>query len=241
MTATIRGTLVQSSTLAGVLTISATRTDVQLGDGIDVWIAQSNTSKQTFTVTDNKVGGSHTYTQFGTSVDVAAPDDSSNTHFGTICNGFSSTPNSITVTITFPLVAPVAAIGVQLIEGVRGLPSSTANTGQLQTSITGTANAITSGTTTPDKNTNAWLVVGMAEDVSKSSLPSIGTGFSDNGSGWDFGFGTNLAKWESKRITSQTAIAATFTGTATATDYITMVAIWPESQDSLFFGCGTTS
>lgn len=54
-------------------------------------------------------------------------------------------------------------------------------------------------------------LIGLSFDIIAANTPSAGTGFTDRGSLWPFGGGAGYARLEDKRLTSTSAVAATFT------------------------------
>lgn len=226
MTVALKGTGVQASAGTSSTTVAATRTDVAAGDIVIVYVAQLTSTKATITLTDNKTGGSHTYTALSASVDRPPTDDLSIRQFAVV----ALTTQSLTVTCTYGSAQGFRGIWLELVSGASALPTGAACTGQGQTNPGAGANAITSGTAIPDSGAAAWLVVGFSNNNDTiTPAPGVGTGFTIGINGWDFGQGVGSgATSEAKRVTSGSAVAATFTS-ASNKNYTTFVAIFPET------------
>lgn len=137
-------------------------------------------------------------------------------------NAAAGTP---TVTATFSLTSTLRTIWITEITGVKGAPLD-GNNGQVQASPGSGTDAISSGTAT-NANSPAFIIsLSMDNRTVSPVAPAAGTGFTDLGAGWTLS-GGNQARLESKRITSQTAVAGTFTGT-TGVAPITVMAIFDE-------------
>ncbi len=236
-TPALTGTRTQTSALAlAGTTLAAPSRAVLVGDIIIVPAQQGVTTKQTLTVSD----GVNTYHQIGTDIDVGAPDDTSVTFWYAI----ATTAATIAPQLNFGATnTGPAAIWFDLARNVDNSIVLSDNKGQLQTAVGTGANAVTSTAGTPKGARTGWLVYGFSLNTSASAVPGSGTGFTDGGTGWDFGFGTALARSESKLVSVGTAVAATFTATEAGDDYITLLGIFngAPSGSGLFFGAGTTS
>ena len=233
----LTGTRTQASNIAlGGTTLAAPSRSVRVGDLILIPAFQSFATKQTLTISD----GVNTYHQIGTNIDSGGSDDSS----CTLWYAVATTAATLAPQLNFGASqTAAAAIWFDLARNVDpSLPISN-DSGQLQTGVGTGANAVTSGTATPVGIRTGFLVYGYSMNVSASAVPNAGTGFTDSGSGWNFGFANDLMRSESKAVSALTAVASTFTATEAGDNYITFNAILnglPLSS-ALFFGSGTTS
>ena len=115
-----------------------------------------------------------------------------------------------------------------------GLDTSTPFTtgqfaGQEQTSSTGAANELTSGST-PSLAKQPVAVVGFSAILhSVQGAPSAGTGFTQRDQFWDFGNAATFACLEDKRATSTAAVTSTFTPAGTGQKFVTFVAVFNEA------------
>lgn len=101
--------------------------------------------------------------------------------------------------------------------------------GQEQNSVGTGTDAISSGNT-PALSTQPCLVVGFTSIAHSTAGPSSsGTGYTSRGSFWQFGTGTNFATLEDKRVTSTSAVAATFTAPSSGSSYMTIVGVFKEA------------
>lgn len=236
MTIAVRGTRAQSATAAGASSsYSVTRTDCTKGDVIVLWLIQDANNKKTFTVTDDNSGGSNVYKQFGTDI-----DDTTDGGSQTMWLALAQTTQSLTITVTYSGTMAINAMWAELVSGSAALPPSGAYAGQLQNSASTSANAVTTTNAQPDKFYAAWLLLAIGSNESSGEVPAAGTGFTSNGTGWNFG-GADSARSESKRVTSSAAVAGTFTATHTDNWINQLIILSEASGDSLFFGCGSTS
>lgn len=135
-----------------------------------------------------------------------------------------------TVTATFGVTTTVRAIWIVEVRNA-AVSSLDGFAGQNQASPGAGTDAVTSGNATNAKQ--PALIVALSSDHRTISpvAPAAGTGFVDNGAGWTFS-GGNQARLESKRVTTATAIAATFTGTSGVVP-TTLMALFDELGSSL--------
>ena len=208
-------------------TNSCTRTDLQIGDVLIVHCA--GPSGTTYAVSDDKSGGSHSWTKLGGDSDIIPPDDTRLSTYGTIVTGFDGISGKLIVTA-------VGASGVwfRVVRGASALPTSGACAVGTQTAAGTGTNAITTANATPDAGASAWLVLGIALNASGTGgvgTLSIGTAtpvWVDGGTGWDFtSGGAGFGRGESRRVTSGAATAATFTASH-ADDWCSNCLIFPE-------------
>jgi hypothetical protein len=129
-----------------------------------------------------------------------------------------------TVTITPNTSIAFLAIWIREIGGTSGYDS--AHKTNLQTTLAAGTDVITTGTQAP--NTQPGLLSALAVNTSNFVVPTTGTGFTAGASGWTFGT-SNTACSESKRYTALTAIAATFTNSAT-NNFATLAAFFKEAS-----------
>lgn len=204
-----------STTISQSITVAA-------GSAIHVFVTGKNVG--TISCADN-VNGSYG----------AALDDVSNG--GTLRTAqFSlsgSVGGTVTVTATWSIASVDKGIVLQEIRNTSGL-QATAHTGQTQTSPGTGADAISSGNVTP--TAQPALLVGLAYCVSIAGAdPAItaGTGFSAGLSAWAFLVGFNSARTENKRITSTSALPATFGSTVGTTNtFTTLSAVYTEGSNT---------
>lgn len=119
----------------------------------------------------------------------------------------------ITATLTGP--GAFRAMSSKRISGTSGYDSvagAKASQNQDGPGVGTGANAITSGNT-PARTSQPNLVSGWCYHVSgaNNSTPTVGTGYSSDGTGWTFGDPNPYMRSESKVDTVTTAVAATFT------------------------------
>lgn len=84
--------------------------------------------------------------------------------------------------------------------------------GAYQSSSTNAADNWTTGTTVPDAQ--PAMVFGVVCNFVSVGTMSAGTGYGNGSAIWNFGFGGNQGYVEDKRITSLSAVAATFTSSS---------------------------
>lgn len=174
-------------------------------------------STHTSTVADN-VNGS--YTQLESILDAAGGELVRTFKFDNSAGG--------AITVTHTITAGNAFAGLWIFEVIQ-TSGLVGHTGQLQSNPVSTAaDAITSGSVTP--SAGPGLLIGLSTDISGATTPVLGTNFTAGAAGWNFGSGTNAGLTESKRYTSPASLAATFTSTTTADDFITVVAFFADSS-----------
>lgn len=118
------------------------------------------------------------------------------------------------------------------------------STGQVQNAA-GT-DGVTTGNVTPTGQPALIIGMSMSTGAFPGSAPASGTGFTDNGAFWQMGQGAGkeYARLESKRITSTSSVAATFTQTAAVLHTQAVIVVLEATSgnpSALFFGAGTTS
>lgn len=140
-------------------------------------------------------------------------------------NSAAGTGGSFTVTIivTFDPGAGFICSDAVCVTGVTASPVS-AHTTTASFGNSG-ANSVTSGNMTP--GAQPALIVALAADNNTNTAPNAGTGFTSAGS--TFGFAGVSATIESKRITSTTPVAATFTPNNASGDWCVQAMILTES------------
>jgi hypothetical protein len=94
---------------------------------------------------------------------------------------------------------------------------------QQQASPGTSADAVSSGNATPTAQPALLLAI-ATDDSTFASAPNAGTGFTSVGAGWDFGSG-NTTRLESKRLTSTSAVPATFTATNGGGDHAVLAVV----------------
>lgn len=126
--------------------------------------------------------------------------------------------------------ASFIGILVKEIGGTSGYDAAaSAHAGQQQVSPTTGTDATTSGNT-PALTSQPALISGVAMATAAVATTAPGTGFTNDKTGtwWEFGLGANMAASESKRVTSTSALAASFTA-ASNDSRITLAAVFLES------------
>jgi hypothetical protein len=141
---------------------------------------------------------------------------------------------STTITVTFSALINLKAIVVREITGCSAVQSAHAEAGP-STPGTGT-DAVSSGTLTP--TSQPALISGLCLDTFFGATPAAGTGFTSSSSApligkcWDWGdgVGNSYARIENQRVTSTSAVAATFTSSAGASNkYCVLAAAFTEA------------
>lgn len=209
---TSSGTTVTSQALTFTSSVTA---------GSSIWVVISHDTTHTVTLADNLNGS------YGAALDTVT--DSTD---GEIVKHFkfdNSAAGSITVTATFTSGNAFGSIWILEIGGTSGYDGIHSANLQLFPVSTST-DVITSGTATP--NTQPGLIVALSTDTGTVSSPAVGTGFTAGNAGaagWNFGTANNSARVESKRYTSLSSLAATFTATNTDS-HITVAAFFKEAS-----------
>lgn len=133
-----------------------------------------------------------------------------------------------TVTVNFSVSAVNRGLWIKNITGC-ATSSLDGHSGNVQLSPGTGTDAVTSGNAT-NTNQPALISAFCTDTLNQNEVPAAGTGFTSEGAGWNNQYGagaTNTAIAENKRITTTTAVAATFT--APVNDpYATVMAIFDE-------------
>lgn len=168
---------------------------VKAGNAIQV-LAQINSTAAIDSVAD----GTNTYTLLDTWVDSA--QGRRYAHYVAV----NVQAGNYTIVATFHFAITSGAIWVKEIGGVTTNPVD-GHHGQNQATPTTGTDATTSGTAT--NSVQPALISGFCANSQNASFPSAGTGFTSGSSG--AGAVSASYRTESKRITTTTAVAATFT------------------------------
>lgn len=115
---------------------------------------------------------------------------------------------------------------IKEIGGTSGYQTGSHASGQQATPGTG-ADGVTTGNT-PALTAQPALVSAFAMDSAGGGTPAAGTGFTNDGAGWNGFTGTNLMRSESKRVTSTAAVAGTFNAAVNDT-HQSFAAVFTES------------
>jgi hypothetical protein len=194
------GNFAVATTITVTLTFAA-------GSAICVIATCDNTGTPTADCTDNNGG---TYTQR------ALAFDSTNAQRIFLFSADNHASGSTTITVTFRIAGVPSAIGVRGIGvfEIGGASKVAYDTSAGQSQLTpGTAtDAVTTGNMTPAMQ--PCMLVAASINCSGSTPPAVGTAFTNQGVGWSFGTANNLGRLESKRLTSTTVTAGTFTYSA---------------------------
>lgn len=217
MTASVLQAVFNDDGLTGALgtTIAATLT-VTAGSILHVFTMWE---AGTASCSDN-VNGS-----YGTALDLVN-DVPSGQNFGQF-RFENAAAGSTTVTVTLSPTTDFKGICVVEIAGCKTSSALDGHTGQVQpTPGTGTDGA-TSGSAS--NSIQPAIIVGLTVSgpLSDTATPSVGTGFTSNGTGWANGSAIQQGRAESKRITSTGAQAATFTVSDNVA-HTTFIAIYDE-------------
>lgn len=184
-------------------------------------VVATGDSAQTISTCSDSVNGS-----YGAALDtvVDTADNQRMAHFY-FKNTGAGTPS---VTVTFSASCANRTICIREIGGADTTASVLAHTGQFEVAGVSGTDAITTGTAT--NASQPALISGVAMNGAGTQSPAAGTGFTSvaNGLGWQLGTGINLGRAESKRITTTTAVAATWTN-ASGSPYIQVMAIFAEA------------
>jgi hypothetical protein len=148
-----------------------------------------------------------------------------------LCKHFISSvtsAGSITVTANLSVSRAFRGGAVKEITGSSGYDSAAAaHNGQFQASPGGSADAITSNAT-PTLTSQPALLSGFCAFSAAATLPSVGTGFTDDG---DLSWTDVPGRGESKLVTVTTGAAATYT-LNTGTHSHTVVAVFLEAASN---------
>lgn len=107
-------------------------------------------------------------------------------------------------TVIYPSIAIVEVTGIQTSSAEAG------NAMQTQAAPGTSTDAVTSGNTGTLTGQPAAIIAGT-QNTQTDSTPAVGTGYTNIGTGWNYGGGTPGARFEHKRVTATTAVAGTFT------------------------------
>lgn len=179
-------------------------TAITAGNALFWIVAYNAASARTITM----AGNSNTYTEVGNFRDTT-------TQIGLIW-GYAENVNGGTTELTATFNASVSSRSICFAEysGLRIdgtiYGANEDAEGNQATPGTGT-DGVTTGNITPGQQPG--VLVGFAFDVIAGNTPNSGTGFTDRGGVWVFGGANNFARLEDKRVTSTSAVAATFTAT----------------------------
>lgn len=132
-----------------------------------------------------------------------------------------------TVTITPNTSIGFLAIWIREIGGTSGYDS--AHKTALQTALGNGTDNVTTGTQAPNNQPGLLSALGVC--TSNFVIPAAGTGFTSGISGWSFTI-TNTAVSESKRYTSLSAIAATFSNSGGSNNFATLAAFFKEAASA---------
>lgn len=136
----------------------------------------------------------------------------------------NSPGGNVTVTVTLGISASFRSITVVEISGVRSSGSLGGHIGNAQSTPGVSANAVTSTNITPSAQPGILVALSGTDDGT-TSPPASGTGFTDNGVTMGV-IGMN-ARVESLRLTSTSAIPATFTASGNV-EHVTVAAVFLE-------------
>lgn len=134
-----------------------------------------------------------------------------------------------TVTVNFSVSAVNRGLWIKNITGC-ATASLDGHSGNKQASPGTGTDAITSGTATNTKHP-ALISAFCTDSLNQNAVAAAGTGFTSEGAGWNNQYGagaTNTAIAENKRITTTSAVAATFTAPG-SDPYMAVEAIFDES------------
>lgn len=136
-----------------------------------------------------------------------------------------------TITASFTGSATYRGIKIKRITGSSGYDSvaSAAHAGQIQVTPTTSTDAVSSGNTSA-LSAQPALISGFSIATAVARTTAVGTGFTnDQTTAWQFGSGINMSASESKRVTSTSALAATFTA-ASNDSQSTVAAVFLETS-----------
>jgi hypothetical protein len=154
-----------------------------------------------------------------------AIDDTTNGQ--TFSHAISSVTSAGSITVTGNLSASDTFRGgiVKEIGGSSGYDTGS-HAAQLQATPTTGTDATTS-TNTPSLSAQPALISGACMNTAGVATPAAGTGFASDSSGFGFG-GTSAMRSENMRVTSTSAVAATFTA-GNNSAHISLAAVFLES------------
>lgn len=117
------------------------------------------------------------------------------------------------VTATLSLASTLNAIWISEVNGVTGSPLD-GHAGQVQASPGSGTDAVSSSSASNTKQPGLTIGLSVDNRTVTPVAPAAGTAFTDLGAGWNISGTGNMARLESKRVTSVGSQSATFTGTS---------------------------
>lgn len=129
------------------------------------------------------------------------------------------------VTITFDAAADNTAVWVVEASGLGSFVTGERN-GAVRDAPGTATDGVSSGNITP--STQPAMLLAICCNVSASNTPTAGTGFTSLTGVWNYGGGTPFARPEHLRLTSTSAVAATWTASNGSNRYMTAAIVVPE-------------
>lgn len=206
-----------SGTTAGAGTTEAVTLTVGANRILHVFATWLNTGGVTAACSDNLNG------TYGAALDTITGATQSTAHWAFL----GTLGGSTVVTITFSGTTTNKAIAVKEISGANALQVHAA---QSQTAPGTGTDAVSSGTATP---TSQPALISALTNALTTTPAAAGTGFTAGTGGWSISSVTNSTT-ESERITSTSAVAATFTAVTGSAVYHTLQAIFTEGTAFLY-------
>lgn len=153
----------------------------------------------------------------------------------------AASAGTLTATITFDAGTATVGAAIRELGGVARAAAVDKYTGQAQATPGTSANAVTSGATAT-LSRQPGLVLGTSTRTDGTTAPTAGTGngFASDGTGNAF-YDSYAFRCESKRVTSTTGIAATFTANGAGDSFITLVSVWDELVTAIAAGLSQVS
>lgn len=204
--------------LSAGTTATTPNTDSALTAGNIVFWCATYGSSSSKTVTMSDSSGLLSFTQCGSIFN--ATDD------GSLVWGYAVVNTSGVTAVTATISSSVSFTGVYIAEysGLSLTPYTSGEAVAFRSAAPGTGtDAITSGNT-PSLATVPAAVVGFCFDRAGANAPAAGTGFTGLSSVWS-GYGVS----EHKRVTANSAVAATFTASNGSNNYYTAVLVLAEA------------
>lgn len=226
--ANIAAQTAHSSDAAGAsLTIPVTEAGALAGESLHLAVSVDDG----FTLSTVASVPIETWTQLGTVDDATAGQRI----YNYVANNITGGSTVITATFNSALAA-FRAISVTRISNTSGYDSAASSHREANQANPGTSNdAVTTGVVPASGSITSQpcLINGYSQQVDGTLTTTVaaGTGFISGGTGWGFG-GTADMRVESKRLTSTTAVAATFTTTSGTSRWLNIAAIFLESASS---------
>lgn len=205
------------------VTSAAFGANATVGSTIEVWVVCAfNASNLPSTVLDS---ASQSYTNKGVTFDATA---SQSMALYVLQNNASAT--KLTVTATYGTAQTLKGIWVKEIGGVGAVSYDNKNITSIDTPGTG-ANAVAGTAITPATSPVLCSAIALECNFGNGTDLAAGTGYTLGTSGWNFGGGNVLAKSQSKRLTSVTSTAATFTAATNGASgsYLVGLAMYDEA------------